>query len=210
VSNQGPAVQNILDSGFRAKGRFLFMRHGKKIKKLGRTKSHRKAMLANMAASLFLYHVIKTTEAKAKEVKKLVDKLITLAKRGDLHAHRQVYDVIKDRKLVKKLFDEIAPKLMDREGGYTRLFKLSTRRGDGASLSVVKLLVERPPTEEKGGKKGKAKKEAKPKKEAEAKAAKEGKAKEKPKELKRGAEEPEAEEGKEEPRGVEDSEHKET
>ena len=74
-------------------------------------------MLANMAASLFLYHVIKTTEVKAKEVRKLADKLITLAKRGGLHAHRQVYDVIKDRKLVKKLFDEIAPKLKDREGG---------------------------------------------------------------------------------------------
>lgn len=180
------------------------MRHGKKIKKLGRTKSHRKAMLANMAASLFLYHVIKTTEAKAKEVKKLVDKLITLAKRGDLHAHRQVYDVIKDRKLVKKLFDEIAPKLMDREGGYTKVFKLSTRRGDGASLSVVKLLVERPPTEEKGGKKAKAKKEA------QAKAAQEGKVKEKPKEVEREAEEREADEGKEEAKGSEDSEQKET
>jgi large subunit ribosomal protein L17 len=187
------------------------MRHGKKVKKLGRTKSHRKAMLANMAASLFLYHVIKTTEVRAKEVKKLVDKLITLAKRGDLHAHRQVYDVIKDRKLVKKLFDEIAPKLMDREGGYSKVFKLSRRRGDGASLSVVKLLVERPPTEEKGKKKEKAKKEAKPKKQAQAKAAKDKKTKEKPKEHKREAEEPEAEEGKEEARDVaEDSEQKET
>ena len=187
------------------------MRHGKKVKKLGRTKSHRKAMLANMAASLFLYHVIKTTEAKAKEVRKLVDKLITLAKRGDLHAHRQVYDVIKDRKLVKKLFDEIAPKLMDREGGYTRLFKLSRRKGDGASLSLVKLLVEKPPAEEKGGKKGKAKKEAKPKKQAQAKAAKEEKTKEKAKERRREVEELEAEEGKEEARNVaEDSEQKET
>ena len=187
------------------------MRHGKKVKKLGRTKSHRKAMLANMAASLFLYHVIKTTEAKAKEVRKLVDKLVTLAKRGDLHAHRQVYDVIKDRKLVKKLFDEIAPKLMDREGGYTKLFKLSRRRGDGASLSVVKLLVEKPPAEEKGGKKGKAKKEAKPKKQAEAKAAKEEKTKEKPKEPKGKAEESGTEEGKEKGRDVvEDSEQKET
>ena len=190
------------------------MRHGKKIKKLGRTKSHRKAMLANMAASLFLYHVIKTTEAKAKEVRKLVDKLITLAKRGDLHAHRQVYDVIKDRKLVKKLFDEIAPKLMDREGGYTKLFKLSRRRGDGASLSVVKLLVEKPPTEEKGGKKKKGKKEAKPKKEAEAKAAKEEKteekAKGKSKELEREPEGLEAGKGKVEAKGLEDSEHKDT
>jgi large subunit ribosomal protein L17 len=155
------------------------MRHGRKTKKLGRTKSHRKAMLANMAASLFLCHVIKTTEAKAKEVKKLADKLITLAKRGDLHAHRQVYDVIKNRKLVKKLFDEIAPKLMDREGGYTKVLKLTTRRGDGASLSVVELLVERPPTEKKEGKREKSKKEARPKKEAVAKPPKEEKIEEK-------------------------------
>jgi len=106
------------------------MRHGRKVKKLGRTKSHRKAMLANMAASLFMYRMIKTTEAKAKEVRKLAEKLITLAKRGDLHAHRQVYDVIRDRKLVKKIFDEIAPKFTDREGGYTRVLKLGIRRGD--------------------------------------------------------------------------------
>lgn len=175
------------------------MRHGKKIKKLGRTRSHRKAMLANMAASLFLYHVIKTTETKAKEVKKLADKLITLAKRGDLHAHRQVYDVIKDRKLVKKLFDEIAPKLTDREGGYTKVLKLGPRRGDGASLSVVKLLVEKPPTEEKEGKK------KKPKKEAKAKAAKEKKVEAKTKEIKE-----KAEEKKEETKDLEEPEQKET
>jgi len=186
------------------------MRHGKKTKKLSRTKSHRKAMLANMAASLFLYHVIKTTEAKAKEVKKLADKLITLAKKGNLHAHRQVYDVIKDRKLVKKLFDEIAPKLMDREGGYTRVLKLGTRRGDGASLSVVKLLVEKPASEEKEGKKEKHKKETKPKKEVEAKAEKKKKIKEEPKEVEKEAEELEAEEGKEETKSLEEPEEKET
>jgi large subunit ribosomal protein L17 len=186
------------------------MRHGKKTKKLSRTKSHRKAMLANMAASLFLYHVIKTTEAKAKEVRKLVDKLITLAKRGDLHAHRQVYDVIKDRKLVKKLFDEIAPKLKDREGGYTKVLKLGTRRGDGASLSVIKLLVEKPPTEEKKGKKEKAEKEAKPKKEAEVKDAKRKKIKEETKEIQEEVKEIETEEGKEEAQGLEEPEPKET
>ncbi|MCJ7576830.1 MAG: 50S ribosomal protein L17 [candidate division Zixibacteria bacterium] len=177
---------------------------------MSRTKSHRKAMLANMAASLFLYHVIKTTDAKAKEVRKLADKLITLAKRGDLHAHRQVYDVIKDRKLVKKLFDEIAPKLKDREGGYTKVLKLGTRRGDGASLSVVKLLVEKPPSEEKKGKKEKGEKEAKPKKEAEAKDAKRKKIKEETKEAQEEAKELEAEEGKEEIQGLEESESKET
>ena len=145
------------------------MRHAKRVKKLGRTKSHRKAMLANMAASLLTYQVIKTTEAKAKEVRRLADKLISLGKKGDLHAHRQVYDVIKDRKLVKKLFDEIAPQFADREGGYTRVSKLGPRRGDGAPLSVVELLLERAPKEEKKGKKGKAEKKAKP---AEAKAEK--------------------------------------
>ncbi len=189
------------------------MRHGKKIKKLGRTKSHRKAMLANMAASVFLYHTIRTTEAKAKEVKRLVDRLITLAKRGDLHAHRQVYDVIKDRGLVKKLFDEIAPKLMDREGGYTRVLKLSTRRGDGASLSVVRLLVEKPPVEEKKKKKEKPKKEGKPPKEAPAKAIKEEKTKErtkqKPNEVPEETEESEAEQGQDGPEDSDDPKEKE-
>ncbi len=145
------------------------MRHGKKVKKLGRTKSHKKAMLANMATSLFVYHIIKTTEAKAKEVKKLAEKLITLAKRGDLHAHRQVYDVIRDRKLVKKIFDEIAPKFANRVGGYTRVSKLGPRKGDGAPISVVELLMEKPPKEEKKGKKEKAAKRAKPEKTGEAK-----------------------------------------
>lgn len=145
------------------------MRHAKRVKKLGRTKTHRKAMLANMAASLLTYQVIKTTETKAKEVRKLAEKLITLAKRGDLHAHRQVYDVIRDRKLVKKLFDEIAPKFADREGGYTRVSKLGPRRGDGAPVAVVELLLEKPAKEEKKGKKRKAQKKAKP---AEAKEAK--------------------------------------
>jgi large subunit ribosomal protein L17 len=146
------------------------MRHGRKIKKLGRTKSHRKAMLSNMAASLFSHHVIKTTEPKAKEVRKLAEKLITLGKRGDLHAHRQVYDVIKDRKLVKKIFDEIAPKLKDRQGGYTRVVKLGMRKGDGASVSVLELLLEKPAMEEKKGKKEKTEKKAKTEKTKEPKA----------------------------------------
>jgi large subunit ribosomal protein L17 len=137
------------------------MRHGRKVKKLGRTKSHRKAMLSNMAASLFSHHVIRTTEPKAKEVRKLAEKLITLGKRGDLHAHRQVYDVIRDRKLVKKIFDEIAPKFKDRQGGYTRVVKMGIRKGDGAAVSVLELLLEKPPKEEKKGKKEKAEKKAK-------------------------------------------------
>jgi large subunit ribosomal protein L17 len=157
------------------------MRHGRKVKKLGRTASHKKAMLANMAASLFAYQTIKTTDAKAKEVRRLAEKLITLAKRGGLHAHRQVYDVIKDRKLIKKLFDEIGPKFQDREGGYTRVSKLGPRKGDGAPLSVVELLIEKPPKEEKKGKKEKAKKKVKKEKTKESKARKERKTKAKAK-----------------------------
>ena len=140
------------------------MRHGRKVKKLGRTRSHRRAMLANMATSLFVHNIIRTTEAKAKEVRKLAEKLITLGKRGDLHAHRQVYAVIKDRTLVKRIFDEIAPKFKGREGGYTRVVKLGVRKGDGAVLSVVELLLERAPKEEKKGKKDKAAKKSKPEK----------------------------------------------
>jgi large subunit ribosomal protein L17 len=174
------------------------MRHGRKIKKLGRTSSHRKAMLENMAASLFTYHLIKTTEPKAKEVRKLAEKIITLAKREDLHAHRQVFDVIRDRALVKKIFTEIAPKLKDRVGGYTRVLKLGIRRGDGAQLAIVELLIEKPPKEDKKGKKEKgAKKEKEEKEESksakgktEAKAAKAKKKEEK-------AEEEEVEEGEE-------------
>ncbi|MGB8656183.1 MAG: 50S ribosomal protein L17 [Candidatus Zixiibacteriota bacterium] len=180
------------------------MRHGRKVKKLGRTKSHRKAMLANMAASLFLHHTIKTTEAKAKEVKKLAEKLITLAKRGDLHSHRQVHEVIKDRKLVKQVFDEIAPKFKEREGGYTRVLKLGVRRGDGASISVVELLIEKPPKEDKKGKKEKGAKKGKPEKEEKA-TPKTGKA-----EAKSGKGEKKKEKAEEEIEGDEEAEPKES
>jgi large subunit ribosomal protein L17 len=183
------------------------MRHGKKIKKLGRTKSHRKAMLANMAASLFMYQMIKTTQAKAKEVRKLAEKVISLAKRGDLHAHRQVYDVIKDRKLVKKIFDEIAPKFKDRQGGYTRVVKLGIRKGDGASLSVVELLMERPPKEEKKGKKEKAAKKIKPEKVKRVKPSKEKKEKV---EAKTGEVEKEEEKTEEEGKEIKEGEEPES
>jgi len=120
------------------------MRHGKRVKKLGRTKEHRKAMLCNMAASLLAHIQIRTTLTKAKAAKQVVDRLITLAKRGDLHARRQAYDVIRQRTLVKKLFNEIGPKFSQRNGGYTRVLKLGTRRGDGAQLAVLELLMEKP------------------------------------------------------------------
>ncbi|MGB2697663.1 MAG: 50S ribosomal protein L17 [Candidatus Zixiibacteriota bacterium] len=138
------------------------MRHAKRVKKLGRTKEHRKAMLANMAASILANIQIRTTLVKAKEVRKVVENLITLGKRGDLHAHRLAYDVIRDRKLVKKLFDEIAPEFKDRTGGYTRVLKLGRRRGDGAHTAVVELLMKKPAVVEKEkGKKEKGKAKAK-------------------------------------------------
>lgn len=135
------------------------MRHGKRVKKLGRTREHRKAMLCNMAASLLTHIQIRTTLTKAKAVKPVVDKLITLAKKGDLHARRQAYDVIRQRTLVKKLFDEIGPEFSKRKGGYTRVLKLGTRKGDGAQLAVLELLMEKPVkvTEKEKKEKGKKK-----------------------------------------------------
>lgn len=144
------------------------MRHGKKVAKLGRTKSHREAMLSNMVTSLFAHHRIKTTQAKAKALKPLAEKLITWAKRNDLRAHRQVYRIVKDREVVKSLFDEIAPQLSKRSGGYARILKLGWRRGDGAEVVLLELLTEKPilKKDEAKEKKGKTdKKEAVPKKE---------------------------------------------
>lgn len=145
------------------------MRHGRKVKKLGRPKSHRKAMLHNMAASLLTHIQIKTTLAKAKEVKKLVDHLVTLAKRSDLSAKRQAYDIIRQHSLVKKLFEEIGPKFKERSGGYTRVMRYGTRLGDRAQLAVVELLMEKPVKIKK--EKEKEKKE-KPKKEEKVEAKK--------------------------------------
>ncbi len=160
------------------------MRHAKRVKKLGRTKEHRKAMLANMAASLLANIQIRTTLVKAKEVKKVVEKLITLGKRGDLHARRLAYDVIRDRKLVKKLFDEIAPEFTNRTGGYSRVLKLGRRKGDGAHVAVVELLMKKPVAveKEKGKKeKGKAKEPEAPVKKPKEKKEKKEKKEEKPK-----------------------------
>ena len=119
------------------------MRHGKKIAKLGRTASHRKAMLSNMMTSLFTNETITTTQIRAKELKRSAEKMITFAKRGDLHARRQVLRVIADKQVVAKLFDEIGPRYKSRNGGYTRVVKMGPRRGDGAFMSIIEL-VDRP------------------------------------------------------------------
>ncbi len=128
------------------------MRHQKAGRKLGRDSSHRISMLRNMVTSFFGKERIETTDAKAKEVQKLAEKMITLGKRSSLHARRNALSVMKDRKIVKKLFEDIAPRFQDRQGGYTRIFKAGHRPGDGALLSVIELTTKAPSTD-----KGKAK-----------------------------------------------------
>ncbi|MFC1889874.1 50S ribosomal protein L17 [Thermodesulfobacteriota bacterium] len=132
------------------------MRHQKTGRQLGRDASHRKAMFRNMATSLLDHERIETTDAKAKELRKVVEKMITLGKRGDLHARRQALAYIRDRKIVEKLFDELSARYSERQGGYTRIIKFRRRPGDGAPISIIEL-VDRE-EEEKGKKKDKAKK----------------------------------------------------
>jgi len=116
------------------------MRHQKRIKKLGRTASHRKALLSNLAASLIEHKKIKTTDAKAKATQRFIEPLITKAKRGTLHDIRQVLKKIPRKNIVKTLFDDIAPKYEDRQGGYTRIIKLGYRDNDRAAVSMIELV----------------------------------------------------------------------
>jgi len=116
------------------------MRHRKAGRKLGRTTAHRDALLRNLVTSFFLYEKIITTVAKAKELGRLVEKMITLAKREDLHARRQAAQVIKDESALKKLFEVIGGRYKDRMGGYTRITKLDYRVGDGAPLAAIELV----------------------------------------------------------------------
>jgi len=120
------------------------MRHGVAHRKLNRTASHRRAMFANMAASLIEHEQIVTTLPKAKELKPIMDKLVTLAKRGDLHARRQAVSQIRDKDQVKKLFDTLGPRYAERQGGYTRVLKAGFRHGDNAPMAVIEL-VDRDP-----------------------------------------------------------------
>lgn len=118
------------------------MRHNKSGRRLGRTTSHRIAMFRNMVTSLLLHEKIQTTDAKAKELRPIAEKMITLGKRGDLHAVRQAASYIRDKKVVTKLFEAIAPRYKDREGGYTRIIKLGIRPGDTAAVSLIELVEE--------------------------------------------------------------------
>ena len=116
------------------------MRHGVAHRKLGRTTSHRTAMFANMAASLIKHEQIVTTLPKAKELRPFVDKLVTLAKRGDLHARRQAISKVRDVEQVGKLFAAIGPRYKARNGGYTRVLKAGFRYGDNAPLAVIEFV----------------------------------------------------------------------
>ncbi|MBI1264195.1 MAG: 50S ribosomal protein L17 [Alphaproteobacteria bacterium] len=120
------------------------MRHGVAHRKLNRTASHRRAMFANMASSLIEHEQIVTTLPKAKELKPIMDKLITLAKRGDLHARRQAIAQIRNKDQVAKLFATLGPRYQERQGGYTRVLKAGFRLGDNAPLAVIEL-VDRDP-----------------------------------------------------------------
>ena len=120
------------------------MRHGMSGRKLNRTSAHRKAMLSNMANALIKHEQIKTTLPKAKALRPVVEKLITLGKRGNLHARRQVFAVLRDNDMTAKLFDSLAGRYAERPGGYTRVLKAGHRYGDAAPMAVIEL-VERDP-----------------------------------------------------------------
>ena len=119
------------------------MRHRKSGRKLGRTPAHRKALRRNMVTSLLEQERIQTTDAKAKELRRIADRMITLGKRGDLHARRRALSVLKSKDVTSKLFGELAERFRERPGGYTRVIKLGNRVGDAAPMSIVEL-VDRP------------------------------------------------------------------
>ncbi len=116
------------------------MRHGKVYRKLNRTAEHRRAMFANMAAALIKHEQITTTLPKAKELRPIVEKLVTLGKRGGLHARRKAISEIRDVPMVKKLFDVLGPRYKDRNGGYTRVMKAGFRYGDNAPVAVIEFV----------------------------------------------------------------------
>ncbi len=109
-------------------------------RRLGRTMGHRRALLRNMVTSLLLSEKIETTEMKAKELSKITDKMITMAKKGDLNARRQVLQYVYDEDIVRKLFDTIAPRYSGKEGGYTRVIKTGFRQGDAAPMAIIELV----------------------------------------------------------------------
>jgi len=126
------------------------MRHRKRQGKLGRDSAHRKALLRNLVTSLLDHERIETTDAKAKELRRVADRMITLGKRGGLHARRQALSVIRSRAITAKVFDELADRFRERPGGYTRVLKSRRRSGDAAPISIIEL-VEGPAAEPSKG-----------------------------------------------------------
>ncbi len=116
------------------------MRHRKTGRRLGRTTAHRKALMRNMVTSLLEHERIVTTTPKAKELRKVADKMISLGKRGDLHARRQALSFIRDKRVVDKLFDKLSNEYMDRNGGYTRIIQTGNRIGDAAPMAIIELV----------------------------------------------------------------------
>jgi len=116
------------------------MYHGKAGRKLGRTSSHKEAMFRNMVTSVIKYESIRTTDSKAKELRKLAERMITLGKRGDLHARRQALAVVRDKSIVSKLFGELTERYRNRAGGYTRIIKMGFRFGDNAPVSIMEFI----------------------------------------------------------------------
>ena len=140
------------------------MRHGKALRKLGRTTAHRMSLLRNLSTSFFDKERIRTTLPKAKELRPFAERLITLARRDTLHSRRLVARSIQDRAVVKKLFDTLGPRFAQRPGGYSRILKLGWREGDGAEMAILELLGSEPVFDkgDKKGKKGKRQKKAAP------------------------------------------------
>jgi len=156
------------------------MRHQKKTIKLGRTAAHRKALLANQVCSLISHQRVKTTLAKAKAVRPLAEKMVTFGKNGSIHARRMALSMLRQKDAVKKLFDEIAPRSADRNGGYTRIVKLGQRKSDSASMAFIEWVDAAQVIEEKEPKEKPAKKQkeaAPPPKEAAAPKVEEPKSK---------------------------------
>ena len=150
------------------------MRHQKKTVKLGRTAAHRKALLANQVCSLIEHQRIKTTLAKAKAVRPLAEKMVTLGKNGSLHARRTALSVLRQKDAVKKLFEDIAPRTASRNGGYTRIIKLGQRKSDAASIAFLEW-VDAPEVIEETAPAGKGRKRKPSKGEAETKSTRKGK-----------------------------------
>lgn len=138
------------------------MRHRKASAKLNRTTSHRDAMLRNMVTSLFKHDRIRTTDAKAKQLKRWADNIVTLAKRGDLHARRQALSIVREKAVIHKLFEEIEERFGSVAGGYTRIVHLGRRPGDAAPISLVELISSKPSKKKDGKKKKTAGAEKKP------------------------------------------------